>query len=141
MAAVADNDKARSAGSIVCIVDPDEALTLRLADLLAALGAEVRTYSTGTAMLADARPAPACVIAEARLPDMTGMELITALRGRGLHMPVILQAAEADVATAVAGMRAGALDFIEKPQGERLIAWHVRRLIDGNEPSRGAART
>jgi two-component system response regulator FixJ len=141
MAAVADNDNDHPPRSIVCVVDPDQALTQRLAESLAALGARVRTYATGAAMLADAGPGQACVIAEARLPDMTGMELIAALRARGLRTPVILQAAEADVATAVAGMRAGALDFIEKPQGERLLAWHVRRLLDSHESTRGTTRT
>lgn len=141
MAAVSDNENTQSAGSVVCVVDPDETLTRRLAESFAALGATVHTYATGSAMLAEASPGLACIIAEAVLPDMTGMELIAALRERGLHIPVILQAAEADVTTAVAGMRAGALDFIEMPQGERLLAWHVRRLLGAHESSHDATRT
>lgn len=114
----------------VFIVERDEALVRRLSELLSGLGAQVRTFASGTAALAAADPAPACVISELELPDMSGIELIGALRARGMRVPVILMAATADVATAVQAMRAGALDFIEKPHVDRLLAWHVGRLLE-----------
>lgn len=98
--------------------------------MLSALGVDLREFASAAAFLAAVPLDLACVVSETRLPDMTGVELIQSLRARGVVAPVILLAAESDVATAVAAMRAGALDFIEKPHVDRLLAWHVRRLID-----------
>jgi len=122
-----------ASSDIVYLLDTDEALVRRLADLLAPMGADVRIFRSGQAMLTDLDLQPLCVVAEMRLPDMTGVELIGALRRRGVTAPVILLSAESDVATAVSAMRAGALDFIEKPHVDRLLAWHVRRLLEGRD--------
>lgn len=120
---------------IVCIADPDAGLAQRLVELLEALGTEVRTYGNGQELL-EALPAGAlCVISEARLPDMTGVELIAALRRRLPDLPVILLATDGDVAAAVSAMRAGALDFIEKPHVDRLLAWRIRHLLEGGSPA------
>jgi len=122
---------------IVCIVDPDEALTRRLAELLEGLGTEVRTYAAGERLLGELAPGTICVISEARLPDMTGVELIGALRQRMPDLPVILLATDGDVAAAVTAMRAGALDFIEKPHVDRLLAWRLRHLLESGADAPG----
>lgn len=114
----------------MCVIDPDAGLRQRVGSMLSALGVDLREFPSAATFLAALPLDPACVVSETRLPDMTGVELIQSLRARGVGAPVILLAAESDVATAVAAMRAGALDFIEKPHVDRLLAWHVRRLID-----------
>ena len=115
----------------VCVVDPDAALTDRLNALFTAMGAVVRRYATGRALLDDiGTDVPACVISEMRLPDMSGLELQQELRRRSLALPLILMSRDGDVSAAVAAMRAGALDFVEKPQVDQLLAWHVHRLLD-----------
>jgi FixJ family two-component response regulator len=120
-----------ASSSTVCVVDPDAALVDRLNTLFTAMGASVRGYRTGRALLDDiGTDAPACVICEMRLPDMTGLELLDQLRQRRLGVPLILMSRDGDVSTAVAAMRAGALDFVEKPQVDQLLAWHVHRLLD-----------
>jgi two-component system response regulator FixJ len=123
-----------------CLVEPDAAEARRIGALLASLGLAVATYPDGASLLAAAPPQATCVISEMALPDMTGAELIAALRARGLEAPVILLAAGSEVAAAVAGIRAGALDYIERPQMERLLTAHVRRLIKdaGSDPARGS---
>jgi two-component system response regulator FixJ len=123
----------------VCIADADEALTRRIADLLEGLGTCVRTYASGQALLDDLAAHTLCVISEASLPDMTGVELIDTLRKRLPGTPVILLATDGDVAAAVAAMRAGALDFIEKPHVDRLLAWRVRHLMESYAPAAGRA--
>jgi len=134
----AENDDNKTpALPIVCIVDPDEALTRRIADLLEGLGTHVRTYASGHALLDDLAPRTLCVISEASLPDMSGVELIGALREHLPGTPVILLATDGDVAEAVAAMRAGALDFIEKPHVDRLLAWRVRHLMENEGPVTG----
>jgi two-component system response regulator FixJ len=133
------HDNKRSTPPIVCIADPDEALTRRIADLLEGLGTCVRTYRSGQALLDDLAAHTLCVISEASLPDMTGVELIETLRKRVPGTPVILLATDGDVAAAVTAMRAGALDFIEKPHVDRLLAWRVRHLMENDAPAAGRA--
>lgn len=137
MSAETKNHKPRPSPT-VCLVDPDQALSRRIADLLTTLGADVRLFQSGAELLASGELQPVCVISELRLPDMTGIELIKALRTQKRRMPIILLASDGDVATAVAAMHAGALDFIEKPHVDRLIAWHVQRLLENDEPDHGA---
>jgi FixJ family two-component response regulator len=122
---------------IVCLADPDAALTRRLADLFEALGTRVRVYASGQELLDEFVPGTLCVIAEARLPDMTGTELIGSLRRQDPGVPVILLASDGDVADAVAAMRAGALDFIEKPHVDRLLVWRLRHLLEKDGPAAG----
>ena len=120
---------------IVCIADPDEGLARRLADLLEPLGTQVRAYASGQLLLEDIAPGALCVVSESQLPDMTGIQLIDSLRGLAPGVPVILLATDGDVAAAVAAMRAGALDFIEKPHVERLVVWRVRHLLENDRPA------
>ncbi len=120
-----------ASSSTVCVVDPDAALVDRLNALFTAIGAHVRGYPTGRALLDDiGTDTPACVICEMHLPDMTGVELLEQLRQRRPGVPLIMMSRDGDVSTAVAAMRAGALDFVEKPQVDQLLAWHVHRLLD-----------
>jgi two-component system response regulator FixJ len=121
----------------VCVVEPDAAQAQRIERLSAAAGAAVRHYADGRSLLAAPVEDALCVICEMTLPDMTGADLISALRARGNHAPVILLAAESDVTSAVAGIRAGALDYIDKTQLERLLAAHLRRLILENSSGQG----
>lgn len=120
-----------ASSSTVCVVDSDAALVDRLYTLFTAMGASVRGYPTARALLDDiGTDVPACVICDMHLPDMTGVELLERLRERRLGVPLIIMSRDGDVSTAVAAMRAGALDFVEKPQVEQLLAWHVHRLLE-----------
>lgn len=123
----------RAPAGTVSIVDQDEASARRIAGLLTGLGVEVQAYPSAGSFLAQAAPDPDCVICEMTLPDMTGIELIRTLRARGSHTPVILLATGGDVSAAVDGMRAGAVDFLEKTAADRLLARHVSRLIRRNQ--------
>ena len=116
---------------LVCVVDPDPAVRRSVAKLLRSLGAQVEGYATAREFLAQLPTAiPSCLIAEAQLPDMPGLTLLQELRGRGLDTPVILLSSEADVTSAVAAMRAGALDFIEKPYIDRALAAQVGSILE-----------
>lgn len=121
----------------VCVVEPNAAVARRISDLIDPAGVAVRRYADGRSLLADTPEDAVCIISEMTLPDMTGADLISALRGRGNHTPVILLAEESDVTAAVAGIRAGALDFIDKTQMERLLLVHLRRMILENRPGSG----
>jgi len=116
---------------LVCVVDPDPAVRRSVAALLRSLGAEVEGYATAREFLARLPTAvPVCVVAESRLPDMSGVALLQELRARGLKIPTILLSTDADVSGAVAAMRAGALDFIEKPYIDRALVTQVAPILD-----------
>ena len=115
---------------IVCIVAPDAGLREGVTAVLTRLGAGVRAFGTAREFLASlAEAMPACVIADSQLPDMTGLALLQELRARGLALPTILLASEADISGAVTAMRAGAVDVIEKPYLDRVLALQVAPLL------------
>jgi len=115
---------------IACVVAADTALRDSVAAVLARLGAGVRCFGSGQEFLASlAMAVPACVVADSHLPDMAGLALVQELRARGLEVPTILVASEADVNGAVRAMRAGAVDVIEKPYIDRALALQVAPLL------------
>jgi two-component system, LuxR family, response regulator FixJ len=117
--------------ALVCVVDPDSATRRSVAALLSALGAQVEGYATAREFLARLTTAvPVCVVADSRLPDMSGIALLQELRARGLGIPTILLSADADVNGAVSAMRAGAVDFVEKPYIDRALVTQVAPILD-----------
>jgi FixJ family two-component response regulator len=115
----------------VYLVDPDPAVQRSVRKLLGAIGAVTETFPSARELLAALpRSIPACIIAEARLPDMSGLSLLQELRARGLAIPVILLSSDADVTSAVTAMRAGALDFIEKPYIDRALVAQVGPILE-----------
>jgi len=100
----------------VYIVDDDDAVRDSLSVLLEATGRRVRTFALATNFLDAAPTLPlGCLIADIRMPEMDGLELQRALGERDLHFPMIVITGHGDVPLAVRAMKAGALDFIEKP--------------------------
>jgi FixJ family two-component response regulator len=80
------------------------------------VGLEVRTFSNALQFLSEYDPNEGgCLIVDMRMPGMSGLELLSKLRQWRIEIPAIVMTAHADVPTAVAAMKAGALDFIEKP--------------------------
>jgi FixJ family two-component response regulator len=116
---------------LVCVVDADPAVRESVRALLGTIGAEVRGYARGHDLLdaLDAGAQPACLVVDLGLPDIGGLALLGELRARGLRVPAILLSTEADVSSAVSAMRAGALDFIEKPYIDRALLNQVAPLL------------
>jgi two-component system response regulator FixJ len=118
---------------LVCIIDADEATRESIRTLLNRLGVEIRAFAAGHDFLRTlTESVPACLIAEATMTDMTGIELMQELRRRGLDVPTILLSRNEDVSFAVAAMRAGALDFVQKPYIDRSLLQHVGHLLTPN---------
>jgi two-component system response regulator FixJ len=105
-----------TAERIVHVVDDDDATRDSLAFLLSAAGIEPRTYASADAFLEAVHGGvTGCVVTDVRMPGMSGIELMSALRDRGLSNPVIVVTGHGDVPLAVEAMKLGAIDFIEKP--------------------------
>ncbi|MEE3626339.1 response regulator [Nitrospirillum sp. BR 11752] len=100
----------------LAIVDDDEAVRDALSALFEAEGYPVATYpSAGAFLAAGADAIPGCVIADINMPGMTGLELQADLARRGCPLPMIILTGQGDVPKAVTALKAGAVDFIEKP--------------------------
>lgn len=108
----------------VHIVDDEESVRKSLAFLLTMSGFTVRVHDTATHFLEVAPSLErACLVTDLRMLDMSGIELVERLSEIGTPFPVIVITGHGDVPMAVAAMKAGAADFIEKPfEDETLIA-------------------
>jgi two-component system response regulator FixJ len=116
---------------VVHIVDDDDAVRQSLAFLLSSAGLPVRLYDSAGAFLAGlASVQGGCVITDVRMPDMTGIELLRKMKAQACGLPAIVITGHGDVALAVEAMKAGAIDFIEKPFDEDTILSAVQSALD-----------
>ena len=113
------------AGSeIVHVIDDDAEVRQSLAFLLSTVGLAVRVHASATAFLESlAAIQDGCIVTDVRMPGIDGIELQRRLKSLGVALPVIVITGHGDIALAVEAMKAGAVDFIEKPfEDEVLIA-------------------
>ncbi len=104
----------------IYIVDDDEALRDSLVWLLESSGYQVCAFESSEAFLEAYTPAmTGCLVLDVRMPGMSGLELFEALRERHCTLPVIFITGHGDVPMAVSAVKRGAVDFIEKPFGDR----------------------
>lgn len=130
---------------LVHVIDDDDGLRDALAFLLDVNGIEARFYPSANAFL-DALPVDeGCVLTDVRMPGLTGLELVRELRKRGETFPVIVMTGHGDVPLAVEAMKAGVIDFIEKPFEEERLTAALRsalanlRTVHEPETARAAA--
>jgi len=119
-----------SGSGIVFIVDDDEAVRDSLAALLMAKGHAVEAYDSGEAFLAAHRPDfRGCALVDLRMPGIDGLTLIERLKARGASLPIVVVTGHGDVPLAVRAMKAGAIDFIEKPYSNQAMLDAVRQAL------------
>lgn len=109
---------------LVHLVDDDAAIRRSVGFMLKTSGHRVETYESGTALLKDSgKLNEGCILLDVRMPGMDGLEVQQALLEEGVNLPVIIMTGHGDVTLAVKAMKAGAVDFIEKPfEKEALLA-------------------
>lgn len=101
---------------MIHIVDDEEAIRRSASFMLKTSGFEVRTWPSGVSLLKEIRSIePGCILLDVRMPEMDGLEVQVALAEAGIAMPVIVLTGHGDIAIAVRAMKAGAIDFLEKP--------------------------
>jgi len=114
---------------LVYVVDDDEAVRDSLQFLLEP-GYQVATFDSAEAFLDRYDPkAIACLILDVRMPGMSGLQLQEELLARGSHLPVVFITGHGDVPMAVATMKKGAADFIEKPFEQEALKSLVERML------------
>jgi two-component system response regulator FixJ len=121
----------------IFVVDDEPAVRDSLQVLLGTYGFAVETYATAASFLdrADAHR-PGCLVADVRMPGMTGIELQRELTRRGNAMPVIVITGHGDVPMAVDALKAGAMDFLEKPLNDEALVRSIRAALERDERSR-----
>jgi FixJ family two-component response regulator len=111
----------------VHVIDDEADVRDALALLFKSVGLRCALYGSALEFLAARPPGPGCIVADVRLPGLSGLELLERLDRAGCTMPVIVMTGHGDVPMAVRAMRAGALDFIEKPFHDQALLDRVRR--------------
>jgi two-component system response regulator FixJ len=117
--------------STIFVVDDQEAVRAALAEMLSVFGFHVETHASGRSFLdAYTQGRRGCVVADVRMPEMDGIELVRECVRRGIRLPIILISGHADVPMAVDGIKAGAEDFIEKPVDDVQLVAAINRGIE-----------
>jgi two-component system response regulator FixJ len=116
---------------VVHLIDDDDGVRQSLAFLLASAGLAVRVYETASAFLeALGSLQSGCIVSDVRMPGIDGLQLQRRLQALGVRLPVIIITGHGDVSLAVEAMKAGAVDFIEKPFDDETILSAIRIALD-----------
>jgi len=125
---------------IVHLIDDDEAVRISLGFLLDMNDLPARTYASAEEFLEGAEALTGgCIVTDVRMPEMSGLELVRKLKERGVNLPVVVITGHGDVPLAVEAMRAGVIDFIEKPFDDEVLLRAIRMALDAKAESEAHA--
>ena len=128
-------------GQTIYVVDDDKPVLDSLSLLLTAEGYAVRSHESARTFLdAIKQNERGCVITDARMPGMSGLDLLAVMRERRVSMPVIVVTGHGDVHLAVEAMKRGAIDFFEKPLDAGALLASVRSALNDTYPSNAETR-
>jgi two-component system, LuxR family, response regulator FixJ len=115
----------------VFVVDDDPGIRDSLAMLLTSSGYEAKAYASAAAFLASETPdAIGCMVVDVQMPEMNGLALQRELATRRFRLPVIVMTGHGDIPIAVQAMKAGAVDFLEKPFDDGVLLDGIRRALE-----------
>ena len=117
-------------GLLVAVVDDDESIRFLVQTLLERDGLRAATYPSAEAFLAAPGPeAVGCLVLDLHLPGLDGLELQEILMQRGIRVPVIIFTAQGSIPKAVAALKCGAVDFVEKPFDNKDLVRCIRESL------------
>jgi two-component system response regulator FixJ len=115
---------------VVHVIDDDDAMRESLAFLLDASGLTARTYESAISFLDQLDGTqPGVIVTDVRMPEMNGLELVRRLKTRDVALPIIMITGHGDVPLAVEAMKAGVVDFLEKPFEEDSLLAAIRAAL------------
>ena len=115
---------------VVFIVDDDDAVRRFLSGLIESVELPVEAYASARDFLAAYEPGrPGCLVLDVRMPGMSGLELQRELAERAIDLPVIVLTGHGNVQVAVHAMKAGAVDFVEKPFDNELLLDRIQKAV------------
>ncbi len=125
------------AKAAVFVVDDDESVREALGGLLRSAGYAVETFASAQEFLA--RPpsdVPGCLVLDVGLPDLSGLDLQQRMADMNREIPIVFITGRGDVPTSVRAMKAGAVEFLTKPFGERDLLDAIGQAIDRDQVAR-----
>ena len=118
-------------GSTVFIIDDDPDVRHSFGMLFQAVGQPVESFATAEAFLETYDPdRPGCLVVDIHMPGMSGLELQDMLLDKKIRIPIIIMTGQGDVATAVATVKKGAIDFLVKPFEEQVLLKRVKQALE-----------
>jgi FixJ family two-component response regulator len=117
--------------AVVHVIDDDAIARWMLGELLQGIDAEIQVFASAQEFLANYCPRPCeCLVCDLKMPEIDGLDLQQRLLDRDSHLPIILVSGYADVPQAVAAIKKGAFDFLEKPVDGALLVAKVRSALE-----------
>ena len=124
-------------GELIAVVDDDAAVRASLDALLEAAGYRTRLFASGSAFLGSLDELEgACIILDVKMPGLDGLEVQRRLNRLGAMLPVVIVTGHGDVPMAVEAMRAGAIDFLEKPVRRDRLMESISRALGADRELR-----
>jgi two-component system response regulator FixJ len=124
----------------VFVIDDDAAMRKSLAMLVQTVQLPVETFETAQEFLDAFDPGrTGCLVLDLRMPGLSGLELQQRLAARGMRMPIIFISAHGDLTSAVSAMRAGAVDFLEKPFRGQVLLDRIHQALETDARGRAEA--
>src|ERR1044072_4049299 len=121
---------------LVHLIDDDEGIRRALAFLLGTAGFAVKVYESASAFLEKCEDFESgCVVSDVRMPGIDGVELLQRLQQKRARLPVVIMTGHADVPLAVAAMKGGAADFIEKPFADDVLLTAIQEAFERERKS------
>lgn len=121
----------------IFVVDDEQPVRDSLQSLLESLRFDAETFASAQDFLSAYDPArPGCLVLDVRMPRMSGLELQQELNARRFHIPVIIITGHGDIPMAVRAMKAGAIDFIEKPFNEQMLLERIQHALTADARQR-----
>ena len=125
----------------VFVVDDDQAMRNSLKWLIESVAMQVETFDSADAFIRSYYPGRSgCLLLDVRMPGMSGLELQEYLVQQRISIPVIIITGHGDVPMAIRAMKAGAVDFIEKPFNDELLLESIRHALQRDEQQRDQQR-
>ena len=122
---------------IVFIVDDDAAIRRALERLIRSVGLDVEAFASANELLdRDPPEGPACILTDVRMPGLSGLDLQKELASTGMDLPVIFMTGHGTVPMSVRAMKAGAVDFLQKPVDDQVLLDTIHQAIEQDQRSR-----
>lgn len=129
----------KSAGPLVYVVDDDDAVRDSLGLLLRSVGLDCELHASALEFLERYDPKRhSCLVADIRMPGLSGLELQQRLNEQRAEVPVIFITGHGDVPMAVNAMKAGAIDFVQKPFRDQDLIDRIHKALERDKDRRAA---
>lgn len=133
---MATDSPRRTPAPTVFVVDDDDAMRASLRWLIGSVDLNVEAYGSAADFLECYNDRPGCLVLDVRMPGMSGLELQSELEARAISLPVIFITGHGDVPMALRAVKAGALDFLEKPFSHQELLDRIREALRADAENR-----